>query len=213
LNRQELEQRLENVVNSIQTSETELKRLREEKKQRILKLNPSDLNTINARIRELEGQVEDSKLAHEALEKEIQESQEKEPEAAKIRKRLAEELWPAALVEYEKLKRIHGELGPVSADLTCDKFMAIPAKPVSLVYGAASRDSVQRKNVTADGKINPNKSLMGTPKLNADGSITWEVNDEPKPRPANVRADGKIDATKSIMGNPKLNPDGSITWT
>jgi hypothetical protein len=114
---------------------------------------------------------------------------------------------------YNQDKTCQIVAGPVSADLTCDKFGAIPAKPVSLVYGAASRDSVQRKNVTADGKINPNKSLMGTPKLNADGSITWEVNDEPKPRPVNVRADGKIDATKSIMGNPKLNPDGSITWT
>jgi hypothetical protein len=103
--------------------------------------------------------------------------------------------------------------GPVSGDLTCDKFTGIPAKPVSLVYGAASRDSLQRKNVTADGKLDPKKSLMGTPKLNADGSITWEVNDEPKTRRVNVRADGKIDATKSLMGTPKLNPDGSIAWT
>jgi hypothetical protein len=63
--------------------------------------------------------------------------------------------------------------GPVSADLTCDKFTAIPAKPVS-AYGAASRDSVQRKNVTADGKIDPNISIMGNPKRNPDGSITWK---------------------------------------
>jgi len=103
--------------------------------------------------------------------------------------------------------------GPVSSDLTCDKFGAIPAKPVSLVYGAASRDSVQRKNVTADGKINPNVSRMGRPKLGLDGQIIWEVNDEPKTRRVNVRADGRINPNKSIMGNPKLNPDGSISWT
>ena len=118
MNRRELEQRLENVVNNIRTSETELERLREEKKRQILKLNPSDLKTISSRIHELEEQVEDNKLARSALEREIQESQEKEPEAAKIRKRLAEKLWPAALVEYEKLKRIHGELGPVLEKIT-----------------------------------------------------------------------------------------------
>jgi len=119
LNRQELEQRLETVVNTIQTSEAELKKLREDKKRRILLLHPSDLKNISARIRELEDQVEDNKLARGALEKEIQEFKEKkEPEAAKIRKRLAEELWPAALAEHEKLKRIHGELGPVLEKIT-----------------------------------------------------------------------------------------------
>ena len=51
MNRQELEQRLENVVNNIRTSETELKRLREEKKQRILLLQPSELKNIGTRIR------------------------------------------------------------------------------------------------------------------------------------------------------------------
>jgi hypothetical protein len=118
LNRQELEQRLENVVNTIRTSETELKRLREEKKQQILKLNPSDLKNMSSRIRELEDQVEDSKLARGALEKEIQEFKDKkEPEAARIRKHL-QEVWPAALAEYEKLKRIHGELGPVLEKIT-----------------------------------------------------------------------------------------------
>jgi hypothetical protein len=73
---------------------------------------------------------------------------------------------------------------------------------------------VQRgvKSVTADGKINPNVSRMGQPKLGLDGQVTWEVNDEPKTRRVNVRADGKIDPTKSLMGNPKLNADGSITW-
>jgi hypothetical protein len=75
---------------------------------------------------------------------------------------------------YNQDKTCQIVTGPVSADLTCDKFMAIPAKPVSLVYGAASRDSVQRKNVTADGKIDPNISIMGTPKRNPDGSITWK---------------------------------------
>jgi hypothetical protein len=69
-----------------------------------------------------------------------------------------------------------------------------------------------RPNVMADGRINPNVSMMGRPKLGLDGQVTWEVNDEPTPRPVNVRADGKIDATKSLMGTPKLNPDGSITW-
>jgi len=74
---------------------------------------------MSSRIRELEDQVEDSKLAREALEKEIQEFKEKkEPEAARIRKRLTEDLWPAALAEYDKLKRIHGELQPVLEKVT-----------------------------------------------------------------------------------------------
>jgi len=118
LNQQELEQRLENVVNNIRTSETELKKLREDKKQRILLLRPADLKSMSSRIRELEEQVEDSKLAREALEKEIQEVKEKEPEALKIGKRLAKELWPAALAEYDKLKRIHEELRSVLEKIT-----------------------------------------------------------------------------------------------
>jgi hypothetical protein len=44
--------------------------------------------------------------------------EKREPEAEKIRKRLAEDLWPAALVEYERLKRIHGELDPVLKKIT-----------------------------------------------------------------------------------------------
>ena len=92
MNRQELEQRLETVVSTIRTSEMELKKLREDKKHRILLLHPTDLKNMGSRIRELEDQIEDNKLARGALEKEIQEFQEKkEPEALKIRKRLAEE--------------------------------------------------------------------------------------------------------------------------
>jgi len=92
LNRQELEQRLETVVSTIRTSEMELKKLREDKKHRILLLHPADLKSMSSRIRELEDQVEDNKLARAPLEKEIQEFKEKkEPEALKIRKRLAEE--------------------------------------------------------------------------------------------------------------------------
>ena len=74
--------------------------------------------------------------------------------------------------------------------------------------------NVQRniKSVTADGKINPNKSMMGHPKLGLDGHVTWIVNDEPKPQPVNVKADGKIDPKKSLIGTPKRNADGSISW-
>lgn len=74
---------------------------------------------------------------------------------------------------YNQDKTCQIVTGPVSADLTCDKFTAIPAKPLSLVVGAASRDSVQRKNVTADGKIDPTKSIMGNPVRNPDGSYSW----------------------------------------
>jgi hypothetical protein len=74
---------------------------------------------------------------------------------------------------YNQDKTCQIVTGPVSADLTCDKFTGIPAKPVSLMSGAASRNSVQRKNVTADGKLNPSISIMGNPKRNPDGSITW----------------------------------------
>jgi hypothetical protein len=73
---------------------------------------------------------------------------------------------------YNQNKTCQIVTGPVSADLTCDKFTAIPAKPVS-AYGAASRDSGQRKNVTADGRLDPNISIMGNPKRNRDGSFTW----------------------------------------
>lgn len=44
--------------------------------------------------------------------------EKREPEAAKIRKRLAEELWPAARAKYEALTRIHGELGPALEPIT-----------------------------------------------------------------------------------------------
>jgi hypothetical protein len=98
-------------VNTIRTSEAEINKLREDKKHRILLLHPGDLKNIGTRIRELEDQLEDNKLARGALEKEIQEFQEKkEPEALEIRQRLAEKLWPAALAEYEKLPKILGEL-------------------------------------------------------------------------------------------------------
>lgn len=118
MNRRELEQRLENVANTIRTSETELKKLREDKKQRILLLHPDELKNISTRIRELEDQAEDSKLARGALEKEIQEFKDKkEPEAARIRKHL-QELWPAALAEYGKLPRILAELQPVLEKVT-----------------------------------------------------------------------------------------------
>lgn len=73
---------------------------------------------------------------------------------------------------YNQDKTCQIVTGPVSADLTCDKFTAIPAKPVS-AYGTASRDSVRRKNVTADGKLDPSISIMGNPKRNRDGSFTW----------------------------------------
>jgi hypothetical protein len=73
---------------------------------------------------------------------------------------------------YNQNKTCQIVTGPVSADLTCDKFGAIPAKPVSLVYGAGSRDSVQRSRTT-DGRIDTTKSRMGTPKRNPDGSTTW----------------------------------------
>jgi hypothetical protein len=73
---------------------------------------------------------------------------------------------------YNQDKTCQIVTGPVSADLTCDKFGAIPAKPVSLVYGAASRDSVQRSRTT-DGRIDTTKSRMGNPKRNPDGSTTW----------------------------------------
>lgn len=106
-------------MNNIRTSETELKKLREDKKQRILLLHPGELKNIGTRIRELEDQVEDSKLARGALEKELSELKtKKEPEAANIRKRLAEELWPAALAEYEKLPKILAELHPILDKIT-----------------------------------------------------------------------------------------------
>jgi hypothetical protein len=73
---------------------------------------------------------------------------------------------------YNQDKTCQIVTGPVSGDLTCDKFRAIPAKPVSLVYGAASRDSVQRSRTT-DGRIDTTKSRMGNPKRNPDGSTTW----------------------------------------
>ena len=76
---------------------------------------------------------------------------------------------------YNQDKTCQIVTGPVSGDLTCDKFSGIPAKPVSLVYGAASRDNVQRSrpNITADGKLDPRISIMGHPVRQADGSIKW----------------------------------------
>jgi hypothetical protein len=74
---------------------------------------------------------------------------------------------------YNQDKTCQIVTGPVASDLTCDKFTAIPAKPLSLVVGAASRDSVQRKNVMADGRIDLTKSVMGNPVRNPDGSWTW----------------------------------------
>jgi len=76
---------------------------------------------------------------------------------------------------YNQDKTCQIVTGPVSSDLTCDKFTGIPAKPLSIVVGAASRDSVQRSrpNITADGKLDPRISIMGHPVRQADGSIKW----------------------------------------
>jgi hypothetical protein len=41
-----------------------------------------------------------------------------EPEAAKIRKRLADELWPSALAEYDKLEALTVELQPIVEKIT-----------------------------------------------------------------------------------------------
>lgn len=48
-----------------------------------------------------------------------------------------------------------------------------PEGTVKNVRGADGAPA--RPNMMADGRIDSTKSLMGTPKRNADGSITWEV--------------------------------------
>jgi hypothetical protein len=48
-----------------------------------------------------------------------------------------------------------------------------PEGTVKNVRGADGAPA--RPNIMADGRIDSTKSLMGTPKRNADGSITWEV--------------------------------------
>jgi hypothetical protein len=124
-------------------SEAELKKLHEDKKHRILLLHPGELKNIGTHMRELEDQVEDNKLARGALEKEIQEFKEKkEPEALKIRKRLAEELWPKALEEYGKLKQIHAELQPILEKVTAlNNEMTVLAN--------------QHEHLIGDGILNP----------------------------------------------------------
>jgi hypothetical protein len=57
-------------------------------------------------------------LVLKSYQKKSKDLTEREPEAAKIRARLADELWPLALVEYEKLQRLQGELGPILAKVT-----------------------------------------------------------------------------------------------
>jgi hypothetical protein len=146
-------------VNNIRTSETELKKLREDKKKRILLLHPGELKNIATRIRELEDQVEDNKLAQEALKKEIQEFKEKkEPEAARIRKRLAEELWPAALAEYEKLPRILAELQPILEKITAlnNEMTGLANQHESLIGDSISTPQIpipQELYVAAKAKI------------------------------------------------------------
>lgn len=48
-----------------------------------------------------------------------------------------------------------------------------PEGTVKNVRGADGAPT--RPNMTADGRIDPTKSIMGVPKRNADGSVTWEI--------------------------------------
>lgn len=47
--------------------------------------------------------------------------------------------------------------------------------PEGTVKNVRGADGAPARNVMADGRIDPTKSLMGSPKRMADGSITWEV--------------------------------------
>lgn len=47
--------------------------------------------------------------------------------------------------------------------------------PEGTIKNVRGADGASARNVMADGRIDPTKSLMGSPKRMADGSITWEV--------------------------------------
>ena len=60
--------------------------------------------------------------------------------------------------------------GLIADNLICDKFTAKPT-----LEQRALRIQQGTKTMTADGKIDTTKSIMGTPKRNADGSVEWIV--------------------------------------
>lgn len=112
LNRKEIESHIEASRENLKSLRNQISQLKEQRAKSVLKLDRGELGDIRTKIRDLELQSEDVELHKSALEDELGNLEKREPEAAEIRRKLAEEHWPLALKEYEKVVKFYGALKP-----------------------------------------------------------------------------------------------------
>jgi hypothetical protein len=106
LGKEQFEERLRATDEKIIAIKKDLENLQAKKKNDILNLRADDLTYLTERIRKLQDELESQELIKQTLEEKIHEFKENaEPEAARIRKQIAD-LWPTALIEYRKLKKL-----------------------------------------------------------------------------------------------------------
>jgi hypothetical protein len=106
LGKEQFEERLRATDEKIIAIKKDLENLQAKKKNDILNLRADDLTYLTERIRKLQDELESQQLIKQTLEGKIHEFKENaEPEAARIRKQIAD-LWPSALIEYRKLKKL-----------------------------------------------------------------------------------------------------------
>jgi hypothetical protein len=119
MNKQEIDQHIGETIEKVKTQKALIASL---ETQALDVAAQGDVKKVVATKKELTAArelLDGLELVLKSYEKKSKDYTEKqEPEAAKIRKRLAEELWPAATAEYDKLKALHGELAPILEKIT-----------------------------------------------------------------------------------------------
>jgi hypothetical protein len=190
MNRHDLEARLKAAQDRIQAVKTQLKELNERKQNAILKMADSERRELNGKIRELEQELEDQEQTTVAVRKGIKECVEKlEPEAARIRKRMEEELWPQALAEVEHLNKL---IEPLKASIR--KMAQINNELTSLQTQhnrLIAPDGIQTQQVHLDPFwyqiVGDEFHKEGVPLLMAEPHVDLSLDSERKPAPPSPR--------------------------
>ena len=185
MNRHELETRLKAAQDKILAAKAQLKELNDRKQKAILKMADEERRELNRKTRELEQELEDQEQIKIALGEGIKECVEKlEPEAARIRKRMEEELWPQALAEVERLKKL---IDPLKASIL--KLAQINTELANLERRhnrLIEPDGIQTQEVLLDPywyQIVGNQFYKGVPLLMAEPHVDLTLNSQRKPAP------------------------------
>jgi hypothetical protein len=185
MNRHELEARVKTAEDKILAAKAQLKELNERKQNAILKMADGERRELNRKTRELDQELENQEQIKVALLKGIKECVEKlEPEAAQIRKRMEEELWPQALAEVEVLKKL---IGPLKVSI--QKIAQINSQFTSLQIQhnrLLEPDGIQNQQVHLDPfwyQIIGDENYPGVPLLYAELHVDLALDSQRKPAP------------------------------